>query len=341
MKFVFISYNNYEEQILDGSIDVNKYIGTPFLVYLFKEIKEKGIEVISYKTWLHLENKTKKNYNIISEGVPQGLEALIKYGCNSHLIFCFEVPFYYFKYYRSKIITNFNYVLGFSELFFKYKIQGNFIDINYPGLNPEINQENYKNDNKLNDICYIASNKNFSFLKFRTIINIKFSILNLYYYIIDKKYRNILNYNNINQKYKIIFELSKKYKIHIYGRGWNNLSNLKKHQSNLILKNKNVIIHGEIENKYDILNQYKYCLIIENSILSNLVTEKLFDSIQANCIPIYFGANRVRYLFSDYIKANVNTYDIKDFNFLDIRNVDNYNYNLISKKFIYAICSEN
>ena len=41
--------------------------------------------------------------------------------------------------------------------------------------------------------------------------------------------------------------------------------------------------------KKTVLSQYKYCLVIENSL--EFLTEKLFDALFAGCIPIYVGPN--------------------------------------------------
>jgi len=46
---------------------------------------------------------------------------------------------------------------------------------------------------------------------------------------------------------------------------------------------------GIINNKNLVLSKYKYSLIIENS--SEYISEKIFDSFSAGCIPIYIGPN--------------------------------------------------
>ena len=45
--------------------------------------------------------------------------------------------------------------------------------------------------------------------------------------------------------------------------------------------------HGQIEDKLSKLKQYKYSLVIENSV--EVVTEKIFDSFVAGTFPIYVG----------------------------------------------------
>lgn len=46
---------------------------------------------------------------------------------------------------------------------------------------------------------------------------------------------------------------------------------------------------GTTNSKYEVLKKYKYSLVIENSL--DYMTEKLFDSFFAGCLPIYVGPN--------------------------------------------------
>jgi hypothetical protein len=46
---------------------------------------------------------------------------------------------------------------------------------------------------------------------------------------------------------------------------------------------------GSIEDKHELLKRSKFSLVIENS--SQVITEKIFDSMINGCIPIYVGAN--------------------------------------------------
>ncbi len=44
---------------------------------------------------------------------------------------------------------------------------------------------------------------------------------------------------------------------------------------------------GAIENKFEVLSNYKYTLVIENT--KGYLSEKLFDALVSGCIPIYVG----------------------------------------------------
>jgi hypothetical protein len=50
--------------------------------------------------------------------------------------------------------------------------------------------------------------------------------------------------------------------------------------------------HGWVENKFEVLSQFKLSLVIENE--ADWVTEKVFDSIVAGAVPIYVGPDLSR-----------------------------------------------
>lgn len=82
----------------------------------------------------------------------------------------------------------------------------------------------------------------------------------------------------------------------LYGHGWEHRKSYK----------------GGISDKIEILNKYKFCICYENvGNIAGYVTEKIFDSLLAGCVPIYCGASNIeRYVpkncfiartdFSDY-----------------------------------------
>jgi hypothetical protein len=59
--------------------------------------------------------------------------------------------------------------------------------------------------------------------------------------------------------------------------GWGNKDNLKPH----------------VGKKWDSLKDYKFCLSIENSNERNYVSEKFYDCILTNTVPIYFGCSNI------------------------------------------------
>ncbi len=94
----------------------------------------------------------------------------------------------------------------------------------------------------------------------------------------------------------------------IYGRGWN-----KPKKYNLSEKifgfKKYSNYKGEIDNKIELLSNFKYCLCFENlTDVNGYITEKIFDCLKAKCVPVYWGATDI----TDYIPKNC-FIDYRDF----------------------------
>ncbi len=51
--------------------------------------------------------------------------------------------------------------------------------------------------------------------------------------------------------------------------------------------------------KVRVLSQYAFCLVAENSIARDYVTEKLFHAFAAGCVPVYYGTRSVERLLPD------------------------------------------
>jgi hypothetical protein len=206
------------------------------------------------------------------------------------------------------------------------------------------------------------------------ISNSKYSLLPLSHnldYNIDNlskhRYKNsviIGGFKKINYKfelYSIRFKIIKWYsknfpnELDHYGRGWpntlrnvlirqgfeNRLPNFFKNIIDLFYK-KNKTYKGVIHNKKEILSNYNFSFVIENSNdQKGYISEKIFDSFTSFTIPIYFGAKDI----SNYLPENtfikyedfndlqsLNKY-ISSFNFTKIQDYRNNIYNfLISDK---------
>lgn len=68
--------------------------------------------------------------------------------------------------------------------------------------------------------------------------------------------------------------------------------------------------YKHIDDKMDVLYNYKYALVIENCQYPDYWTEKLADCILAGCYPVYCGATNVDEYFSEGItQADISQYD--------------------------------
>lgn len=84
----------------------------------------------------------------------------------------------------------------------------------------------------------------------------------------------------------------------LYGRGWNS-SKYKSYK-------------GEIENKLDILSNYKFSICYENvKDIKGIISEKIFDCFVSGCVPVFWGAENI----VDYVWSNT---------FIDTRNFKSY-----------------
>ncbi|KIM09156.1 MAG: hypothetical protein KU28_00500 [Sulfurovum sp. PC08-66] len=69
---------------------------------------------------------------------------------------------------------------------------------------------------------------------------------------------------------------------------------------------------GKVDSKKEVLEKYKFSICYENGRdIPGYITEKIFDSLFAGCVPVYWGAN------------NIDTYVPKEC-FVDRRNFDSY-----------------
>ncbi|CAL8464974.1 g4509 [Coccomyxa elongata] len=59
------------------------------------------------------------------------------------------------------------------------------------------------------------------------------------------------------------------------------------------------LVNGTKEDKVDIYRRHKICIVMENSIATDYVTEKLYDAFVAGCVPLYYGAPNIEDLLPD------------------------------------------
>lgn len=79
----------------------------------------------------------------------------------------------------------------------------------------------------------------------------------------------------------------------LYGKGWN-IRKKRNLKEALFGYKKYKTYKGTVDNKIELLSQYKYSICFEN--LTNVdgyFTEKIFDCFKARCVPIYWGASNV------------------------------------------------
>lgn len=125
-----------------------------------------------------------------------------------------------------------------------------------------------------------------------------------------------------SQRQKIIsfFEHSAREKFDLYGMGWNS--------------NNHPCYKGTVANKLPYLRHYKFAICYENMISQTYLTEKIFDTLHAGCIPVYWGAQEiVNYIpYRCYILREDFASDEELYNFLNTMPEDEYNTYLTAAK---------
>lgn len=113
---------------------------------------------------------------------------------------------------------------------------------------------------------------------------------------------------NYNRRSNLAIKLSENENIDVFGHYWeNNGKNIK----------------GGIWNKHVGLDDYKFSICFENSIQKNYISEKFWDAILTDTVPIYLGCTNI----CDYISSDcfINLNNLSDDNI--IKNINNVIYN--------------
>lgn len=66
----------------------------------------------------------------------------------------------------------------------------------------------------------------------------------------------------------------------------------------------------EINDKFDILSKYRFCLSVENCVYPDYWTEKLSDALLCGCYPYYYGCPNIHDYFSN---GSLSVVDISDY----------------------------
>jgi hypothetical protein len=138
----------------------------------------------------------------------------------------------------------------------------------------------------------------------KLLVNISYNKFSSYPFELYSERRNAIRY----------FERVKPNDFDLYGYGWDKptikigkrmLFPTLKYNSKPYLS-----YRGIVKNKWDVLPKYKFSLCYENnSDHLGLVTEKIFDCMRADCVPIYWGAPNI----TEYVDSGafINRLDFK------------------------------
>ena len=304
---VFLNNN-----ILDKNIS-KKYPGSMW-VYEFIQISSiYGIQTITGD--IALEELKKGALNIKKIWVMQEENSkigcnLISLGANLLAVTCAESPLYSIKFYKN--INNFTKLFP-NKILFRGALSetsdgsGNHI-MYFPSFSMK-DKTTLIPWGKRKEFVMVASNKYWK----RRLPLLKKFILYVYGKIKrrqDEITKEMISLQLLDRRLEIIEYFGKKNLLHLYGRGWNDLTVLPKLWENKLKKILQDMSPTECDNKIEVISSYKYSFCIENYQFPGYVTEKIIDSLAAGVIPVYLGAQDI----NEFIPTNC---------FINIRNFNN------------------
>ncbi len=272
-KFVSIFHNNVKASLRNSMFDIkNKYMVE---VTVFAKIKnllnKQNIGVNTYDVYTQ-----KPSYKNIHFDLPYPLPSnfhawkMIFLNRRKNILICFEPP----------IVNPFDYMKIFHPFFTKiYTWNDDLVD----------NKKIFKILSFQSSTGWNTSIKEFKKKKFLVLINsnkepfFPFKILSQF------------GRELYSERIKAIdfFEEKIPDKFYLYGRGWNKR---KKYNLTEIVCGfkKHFTYKGAVENKWETLSNFKYCICFENMRdINGYITEKILDCFKAKCVPIYWGAPNI------------------------------------------------
>ncbi len=166
------------------------------------------------------------------------------------------------------------------------------------------------NDEKIDIYFYNHIDKIIETKKYIAIpvIYTQINYFNLYYKNIQPSI-----YTPYNQKKFCLFVSNNDYLIHIKNKIKTFLKSIDECDSleiyNKEIKNKSCYHSIEFLN---VLNQYKFIFVCENSIEDGYITEKIFNCFFARCIPIYYGSKNINKYINENCFINMNDIENED-----------------------------
>lgn len=278
---------------------------------LFNVKKNKGIEATIFatlKNFLKKRNININTYDISTKKAPYiHIYFDLPYFWNfaawkpillskkKKILICYEpptvIPFNYMKVFHTFFVKVYTWYDGLVDNEQRLSASKKYFKIHLPKSSLGMN----------------TKSKEFKEKKFLAIVNK--NILPFYPFKIFKPFGKEL----YSERIKAIefFERNIPDQFFLYGRGWNQP---KKYNltENLFGYKKYSTYKGEVDNKIELLSNFKYCICFENlAEVKGYVTEKIFDCLKARCVPVYWGASDI----AKYIPKNC---------FIDFRNFDGY-----------------
>jgi len=290
----------------------SRYIGTELWGRLYEACNDKNIEIITGDYALNKYSDL-SNYSLISNEITTRTRELIKRGAKPNILISGESPIFAWDFYinlnkHGKLFNKLMLPKGVVK--FAPELASKIHQTSFPlPANICRNIQSYDKWAKRSRLCVIISNRVWRPRGFKHLYNI---IKN-----------PLIGASLYEKRNRAIIDLNKAGTVDLYGRGWNkyvvggNVFNYRK------LKN---IWKGELDVKDNSMSKYKFSICYENTDFPGYLTEKIFDSLAAGTIPIYYGSDYVEEILPKELYINVkkfkNICDIS--NYINKFNADDY-----------------
>lgn len=285
MKIVLDLFYNYDDNIFNYDVAQN-VIGGSWVSLIFAKAKQQGVSVVLANRYLS-SGSFSSNDLIISEGVTAHTAKLLSTPAKPFILFSCESPNVDWKLYTfiSRYTKPYKYALLFGGCEKYLHKSTKFIPLFWPNDSKIFHSHKALSFGKsTKQLVMIASNKKQNSIAGNN--RIKAGIKSLGMKAITKLVPSVKSKDLYSLRMDAIKYFSDKQYFDLYGKNWNNHSNLTDAEKQAVVS----LLPKEIDSKYEVLSQYKFALCFENCIYPGYITEKIFDCFLAKCIPIYLGA---------------------------------------------------
>jgi hypothetical protein len=288
--------------------------GSSINVRLAREAKLRNLEILTADVYLESNVRYSTKKVLITEMVTKQTEQLLKSGLSPCICFCLESPLIARRFYHNldRYAGRFHHNYLFRGT--KERLAGT-----HSVFHPVIFPTESRIPNKLSEwesrnfLIMINSNKRAAFNKWDSFMNITHSTISQLYFLMLKSLDPWMRIREIYvDRIKAMYYFSAFGDFSLYGYGWQSpIQGFGKSYHLAAKKSYKGVISSDIRDKRKVMSDFKYALCFENCVFPGYITEKIFDSFLAGCIPVYYGAPDI----TDFVPAET---------FIDFRRFKNY-----------------
>jgi len=286
MKIVLDTCIAFGDEIFRHKVASGIYIGASWIPILYEQAEAHGIEVVLASKYLE-DGQFYSEDLFVSEGINANTGKLLSTAAKPFILFSGESPNVDWKFYTfiKRHSKAYKYAFLFSGCKCYIHETTNFLPLHWPSDSSYIEfvSTSIAKDNA-RKLVMIAGNKKQSSMKNGGRLKGLLKSLSMKFLttcVPSTRLKDLYSFRMDAIKY-----FSHKKYFDLYGRNWNDNSNLSKAENDAVLR----LCPQEVSNKYEVLGQYQFALCFENCIYPGYITEKIFDCFLAKCIPVYLGA---------------------------------------------------